>query len=94
MPLFMVERTFAVAFELGPDDVARLRAGHAEVGVRWVYSFLSADRCRAYCLFQAPDLAAVQRAAAFDGLPVDAVVPVSEIQPDVLARPDDPTVAL
>jgi hypothetical protein len=86
MPLFMVERTFPVAFELAPDDVIRLRAGHEEVGVRWVYSFLSADRRRAYCLFEASGLDAVRRAAAFDGLPVDSVVPVSEIQPDVLVR--------
>lgn len=87
MPLFMIERTFADELELAPDDVVRLRAGHASVGVRWVYSFLSADRRRAYCLFEAPDIEAIGRAADLDGLPMDAVVAVSEIQPDVLARP-------
>jgi hypothetical protein len=43
MPLFLVERNFAEELELGADDVLGITAVNDDVGVRWVYSFLSAN---------------------------------------------------
>ena len=53
MPLFLVERNFAEELELGAGDVLGIEAVNDEVGVRWVYSFLSADKRKTYCLYEA-----------------------------------------
>jgi hypothetical protein len=47
-----------------------------EEGVRWLYSFLSADRRKTYCLYEAVSADAIRRAAERAGLPADVVVEV------------------
>jgi hypothetical protein len=42
--------------------------------VRWLCSFLSADKRKTYCLYEAPPADAIRRAAARAGLPADAVI--------------------
>ena len=82
MPLFLVERTFAEELELGPDDVLGIEAVNDDVGVRWVYSFLSADKRKTYCLYEAPSAEAIRLAARRNDIPADVIVPVGEIRPE------------
>jgi Protein of unknown function (DUF4242) len=81
MPLYMIERTFADQLELGEDDVKLIEEVNADEGVRWLFSFLSADRRRTYCLYEAPSPAAIMSAAEQAGVPVDEIV---EVQPETL----------
>jgi hypothetical protein len=46
--------------------------------VRWLYSFLSADRRKTYCLYESPSPEAIRTAAARAGLPADVIVEVSD----------------
>jgi hypothetical protein len=46
MPLYVIERTFAEQLELSDDDVKLIEEVNADEGVRWLLSFLSADRRR------------------------------------------------
>ena len=56
MPLFVIERAFAEQLELTSDDVKLIEEVNADEGVRWLFSFLSADRRRSNRLRQsAPD---------------------------------------
>lgn len=83
MPVFLIERRYADELELSgelADDVNRI---NAEEGVRWLYSFLAADKRKTYCLYDAPSPEAIRRAAERAGLPADIVVEVSD-----LVRPD------
>ena len=82
MPLFLVERNFAEDLELGADDVLGIRMVNDDCGVRWVYSFLSADKRKTYCLYEAPSVDAIREAARRNGIPADVIVPVSELIPD------------
>jgi hypothetical protein len=82
MPLFLVERNFAEDLELGADDVLGIRMVNDDCGVRWVYSFLSADKRKTYCLYEAPSVDAIREAAKRNGIPADVIVPVSELVPD------------
>ena len=50
----MIERNFAEQLELTSDDVRLIEEINADEGVRWLFSFLSADRRRTYCLYEAP----------------------------------------
>ena len=46
--------------------------------MRWLYSFLSADRRKTYCLYEAPSPDAIRRAAARAGVPADVVVEMAD----------------
>jgi hypothetical protein len=77
MPLYVIERTFAEQLDLTNDDVKLIDEINADEGVRWLFSFLSADRRRTYCLYEAPSPDAVIAAAHKANVPADAVVEVS-----------------
>jgi uncharacterized protein DUF4242 len=76
MPLFVIERTFADQLELTGDDVRRIEEINADEGVRWLFSFLSADRRRTYCLYEAPSADAIRAAAKRGEIPADEIVEV------------------
>jgi Protein of unknown function (DUF4242) len=77
MPFYVIERNFAEQLDLSSDDVRLIDEINADEGVRWVFSFLSADRRRTYCLYEAPSPDAVMAAAKRANVPADAIVEVS-----------------
>jgi Protein of unknown function (DUF4242) len=84
MPLFVIERTFADQLELTGEDVRQIEEVNADEGVRWLFSFLSADRRRTYCLYEAPSAAAIMAAAKRGNIPADEIV---EVEPATLGPP-------
>jgi hypothetical protein len=86
MPLYMIERTFAEQLDLTSDDVRLIDEINADEGVHWLFSFLSADRRRTYCLYEAPGPEAVISAAQKANVPVDSVVEVGAASPDLTPR--------
>ena len=63
MPRFVIERNFAEQLELTDDDKFGIKQINDTEGVEWIFSFLSADKRRTYCLYEAPDADAIRRAA-------------------------------
>jgi hypothetical protein len=57
---------------------------NADEGVNWLFSFLSADRRRSYCLYEAPSPDQIIAAAERANVPVDQVVEVSKFQPELV----------
>ncbi|HEY7380693.1 MAG TPA: DUF4242 domain-containing protein [Gaiella sp.] len=86
MPLYMIERSFADQLDLTTDDVRLIEEANADEGVRWLFSFLSADRRRTYCLYEAPSPDAIRAAAVRANVPVDAVVEVGPATPVLADR--------
>jgi hypothetical protein len=86
MPLYVIERTFAEDLELSGDDVKLIDEINADEGVRWLFSFLSADRRRTYCLYEAPSPDAIIVAAKRADVPVDAVVEVGPATTELSGR--------
>ncbi len=86
MPLFVIERNFAEQLSLTDDDVKLIEEANADEGVRWLFSFLSADRRRTYCLYEAPSAAAIMAAAERANIPVDEVVEVEQQPLEVPGR--------
>ena len=78
MPVFMVERRFADDLEASMEVADRINRINEQEGVRWLYSFLSADKRKTYCLYEAPLADAILRAAQRAGLPADSIVEVSD----------------
>jgi ferredoxin-NADP reductase len=79
MPIFMVERQFAEELEASAEQADQINRINDEEGVRWLYSFLSADKRKTYCLYEAPFADSIRRAAERAGLPADAVVEVGGV---------------
>jgi len=84
MALFLIERIFADQLELTGEDVRLIEDVNADEGVRWLFSFLSADRRRTYCLYEAPSPDAIIAAAQRANVPVDEIVEVSKLQPELM----------
>jgi hypothetical protein len=51
MPRFLIERNFAEALEVTKEDVDQVRQINNEEGVKWLFSFLSPDKRKTYCLW-------------------------------------------
>jgi hypothetical protein len=81
MALFVIERNFAEQLDADGLDRAGIKLVNDDVGIRWVYSFLSADKKKTYCLYEAPNPEAILEAAARLGIPADVIVAVDQIEP-------------
>ena len=86
MPLYVIERKFADQLDLTADDVRAIDAVNADEGVSWLFSFISADKLRTYCLYEAPSPDAIRAAAERANVPADAIVEVSAASPDLMPR--------
>ena len=86
MPFFVIEREFAEGLDLSGDDVQQVDEINADEGVRWIFTFLSADRRQTYCLYEAPSPEAILAAARRANLPADAVVEVGSASPELNGR--------
>ena len=84
MPRYVIERNFAEQLEASKEVNDMINRINDEEGVKWLFSFLSADRKKTYCLYEAPNDEAIRVAARRAGLPADVIVEVSqEIRPDM-----------
>ena len=83
--MYVIERAFAEQLELTNEDVKLIEEVNADEGVRWLFSFLSADKHRSYCLYEAPSPDALLVAAKRIGIPADVVVEVDRISADMYA---------
>ncbi len=86
MALYVIERSFAEQLDLTDADVELIEEVNSDEGVRWLFSFLSADRRRTYCLYEAPSPDAIMAAAQRANVPADAVVEVSAATPQFAGR--------
>jgi hypothetical protein len=86
MPRFVIERTFPDGLHIpisadGAAATAEVGRVNASEGVNWVHSYVSGDKKRSYCVYDAPDSAAIERAAEKNGLPIEKITEVSVLTP-------------
>jgi hypothetical protein len=86
MPRYLIERRFAEQVELDKVSAANITRINDEEGVKWLFSFLSADKMRTYCLYEATSAEAIRVAARRNNLPADVIIEIdSEIRPEMFA---------
>jgi Protein of unknown function (DUF4242) len=83
MPLFLIERNFAEQLEVNRDDVLQVTQVNTDVGIQWLFSFLSADKKKTYCLYEAPNAEAIREAAQRLNVPADEIIEVGELRPEM-----------
>lgn len=82
MPLYLIERNYAEKVENDPESVGKIVDLNREEGIHWLHSFLSADRKKTYCLYEAADPTDIREAARRLGIPADEIIEVSDVRPE------------
>jgi hypothetical protein len=85
MPLYVIERNFAERLEPDAEGVREIEEINAEEGIRWVFSFLTADKLKTYCVYEASSPEAILAAARRAGLPADVIVEVERVEAAMFA---------
>jgi hypothetical protein len=86
MPRYLVERSFPDGLRIpvnedGAHVCRTVVKNNAEDIVTWVHSYVTADKAKTYCIYDAPDPEAIRRAAQRNNLPVDHIIEVSVLDP-------------
>lgn len=68
-----VERRFAHELDAIDEIAGDINRVNEEEDVRWLRSFLSSDRQKTFCLYEARDVGSIRRAAERAGLPADVI---------------------
>jgi hypothetical protein len=86
MPRFLVERTFPEGLNIPVNDQGAqvclaVIGNNTQDGVTWVHSYVTDDKKKTFCIYDAPSPEAVHTAAQRNNLPVDHVTEVSVLDP-------------
>lgn len=86
MHRYVVERTFPDGLEIpinaeGQNMCLNVVLTNSEEQVTWVHSYVTMDKKKTFCIYDAPSADAIKRVAEINGLPVDNVIEVSVLDP-------------
>jgi hypothetical protein len=86
MSRFIIERDFPNGLEVpitaaGADACSRIVAVNAAKGVTWLHSYVSPDKRRTYCVYDAPSADAIREVAHLNQLPVGSITQVTVLDP-------------
>lgn len=86
MPRYIVEREFPGGLQIPVDEIgAQVCRTVVECNladqVTWVHSYVSSDRKKTFCLYEAPTPEAIRRAASRNKLPVGRITEVRVLDP-------------
>ena len=86
MPRYVVERTFPDGLNIPVDAQGAATClavvdRNADDGVTWVHSYVSDDKTKTFCIYDAPSSQAIRKTADRNSLPVDQITQVSVLDP-------------
>ncbi len=86
MHRYLVERTFPNGLNIPLDEVGKdlcltVVSNNAEDNVTWVHSYVTLDKKKTFCIYDAPSPEAIRESAKTNGLPVDKITEVSVLDP-------------
>ncbi len=86
MPRYMVERSFPDGLNIpmngdGASACCGVVERNAGEGVTWVQSYVSADKTKTFCVYDAPSPDAIRTVAEKNGLPVGDIHEVRVLDP-------------
>ncbi len=85
MPLYLIERDFAEELDLDDETKRLIDAYNLEHELTWLTSFLSADKKKTYCLYEAPSADHIREAALRANVPADVIIEVGDLTPEMFA---------
>ena len=86
MPRYVVERTFPEGLLIPMNDQGvqvclTVIGTNAQDGVTWVHSYVTHDKMKTFCIYDAPSPEAIRKVAQRNNLPVDSITEVSVLNP-------------
>lgn len=95
LPRYLVERSFPEGLDIPPGPEGRkvlqsIIACNNDRSVTWVHSYVSIERGKTFCVYDAPNPEAVRLSARSNGLPVDRISEVSVLDPYAYHVTDPP----
>ena len=81
MALYLVERDFSEEVNMSAEELEQIKQVTSELGADWLYTFLSADKKKSYCIYEATDTDQLMEHAKVIGLPINDIVEVSRMWP-------------
>jgi hypothetical protein len=86
MPRYLIERTFPDGLyppdvEEGADVWGAIVANNSDDLVTWIHSYVTEDKSKSFCIYEAPSPEAIRRAARRNNLPVDKIFEVHLLDP-------------
>ena len=86
MPRYLVERMFPDGLAIPMNDEGAqvcltVVGNNAVEGVTWVHSYVTDDKGKTFCIYDAPSPEAIRTAAERNGLPVDRITEVRVLDP-------------
>lgn len=81
MTLYLVERDFSEKVNMSTEELEQIKQITSELGADWLFTFLSADKKKSYCIYEATDTDQLMKHAQVIGLPINDIVEVSRMWP-------------
>ncbi len=86
MPRYLVERTFPDGLAIpangeGAQTCLTIIDANNLEGVTWVHSYVTADKRKTYCIYDAPSPETIHTAAERNNIPVDRIIQISVLDP-------------
>jgi len=86
MPRYLIERTFPEGLQIsadtsGADECLKIVSKNLDDEVTWIHSYVSDDKSKSFCIYDALSPEAVRRAARRNNLPIDKITEVRVLDP-------------
>lgn len=86
MHRYIVERSFpnkliVPADDKGADALQNVTLTNSEESVTWIHSYVTEDKKKTFCVYDAPSKEAIRKAAKANNLPVDKITEVRVLDP-------------
>ena len=86
MPRYLIERTFQDGLIIpvnaqGAQVIQNIVGKNAEDSVTWIHSYVTSDKKKTFCIYDAPTPEAIRRAAKRNSLPVDRISEICFLDP-------------
>ena len=86
MPRYLIERTFPDGFAVPKTDEGAhtcllIVSNNVLEGVTWVHSYVTTDKKKLFCIYDAPSPEAIQKAANRNNMPADNIIQINVLDP-------------
>jgi hypothetical protein len=78
MPRYVIEREFTGELHLPTDELGEANRNE---NVFWLHSYVSTDKKKTFCIYEAPSPEAIRRAANRNKLPLTRITEVLVLDP-------------
>lgn len=86
MPRYLIERTFPDGLQIpvsenGSAMCLNVVNVNTDENVTWIHSYVSDDKKKTFCIYDAPTPEAIRKVANRNGLPVDKITEIRVLDP-------------